>query len=63
MRSYASIDRIEGEYAVLELELLDTNTSKITSFKEKETVMLDFYKDAIIFFNLIAFFLYQISYQ
>lgn len=47
MRSYASIDRIEGEYAVCEVELVDVDTSKILSAKEKNTDMVDFSVSAI----------------
>ena len=48
MRSYASVDRIEGEYTVLEVELLDTETSIITSFRDKETVIVDILTDTIM---------------
>ena len=48
MKSYASIDRIEGKYTVLELELIDMQTSEMISFKDKETVMLDVLTDEII---------------
>lgn len=48
MKSYASIDEIEGKYTVLELELIDTQTSEMISFKDKETVMLDVLTDEII---------------
>ena len=48
MKSYASIDRGEGKYTVLELELIDTQTSEMISFKDKETVMLDVLTDEII---------------
>lgn len=41
MKSYVSIDRIEGEYAVCEVELVDTETSKILSAREKDTEMVD----------------------
>ena len=47
MRSYASVDRIEGEYTVLEVELLDTETSRTTSFKDKETIMVDVLTETI----------------
>lgn len=47
MRSYASVDRIEGEYTVLEVELLDTETSKITPFRDKETIMVDVLTETI----------------
>ena len=47
MKSYASIDRIEGNYTVLEVELLDTETSKITSFRDKETIMVDVLTDTM----------------
>ena len=41
MISYASIDRIEGEYAVCELELCDVAESKKMDFEDKETEMVD----------------------
>lgn len=41
MISYASIDRIEGEYAVCELELVDVMESKKMDFEDKETAMVD----------------------
>ena len=47
MRSYASVDRIEGKYTVLEVELLDTETSKITPFRDKETIMVDVLTETI----------------
>lgn len=47
MKSYASIDRIEGEYAVCEVELVDTINSKVLSAKYKETRMVDFSMNAI----------------
>ena len=48
MKSYASIDRIEGKYTVLELELLDIYESKKVSFRDKETKMVDYLTDVII---------------
>ena len=48
MRSYASIDRIEGEYAVCEVELVDTTESKTLSSKDKETNMVDILVQVII---------------
>lgn len=47
MKSYASIDRIEGKYAVCEVELVDTINSKVLSSKYKETRMVDFSMNAI----------------
>jgi len=41
MKSYATIDSIEGKYAVCELELVDTENSLQLSFIDKDTVMLD----------------------
>lgn len=41
MISYASIDRIEGEYAVCEVELVSTIKSNTLSAKDKETNMVD----------------------
>lgn len=48
MKSYASVDRIEGKYTVLELELLDAQVSKKVSFRDKETEMVDYLTDVII---------------
>lgn len=47
MRSYASIDRIEGEYAVCELELTETTISRDLPAKDKDTIMVDFYMQEI----------------
>ena len=41
MISYAYIDRIEGKFAVCEVELLPFEESKPEDFKSKETVMMD----------------------
>jgi len=41
MKSYAYIDRIEGKYAVCEVELLSVKESKPEDFSAKETVMID----------------------
>ena len=41
MISYAYIDRIEGEIAVCEVELLPFEESKPEDFKSKDTVMMD----------------------
>ena len=41
MKCYASIDRIEGEFAVCEVELLPIEESAKLSFFEKETEMID----------------------
>ena len=41
MKVYASVDRIEGEWLVCEVELVDVETSKTMSFMEKETEMCD----------------------
>lgn len=48
MKSYASIDRIEGAYAVCEVELVDIMTSKMLPAKDKDTNMVDFSVQAII---------------
>lgn len=40
MKSYASIDRIEGKFAVCEVEMLGIEDSKPTDFN-KETKMMD----------------------
>ena len=41
MKSYASIDRIEGKYAVCEVEMIGIEESKPTDFN-KETKMMEF---------------------
>lgn len=41
MRSYASIDRIEGKYAVCEVELLPVEESKPEDFAIKDCEMMD----------------------
>ena len=41
MTSFASIDRVEGEILVLEVEMLPFEQSKPEDFASKETVMLD----------------------
>ena len=41
MISYASVDRIEQDYAVCEVEFVDVNDSDRIEFTEKETEMID----------------------
>lgn len=41
MKSYASIDRIEGEFAVCEVELLPVEESKPEDFATKDCEMMD----------------------
>lgn len=41
MKSYASIDRIEGKFAVCEVELIAVEQSRPEDFATKETEMLD----------------------
>lgn len=41
MKSYASVDRIEGNFAVCEVELLPFNLSNPSDFSSKETSMMD----------------------
>jgi len=41
MISYASIDRIEGNFAVCEIEKIEIEKSKTTDYFEKETEMID----------------------
>lgn len=41
MKSYLSVDRIEGQYAVCELELLDLKDCKDVDYWDRETVMVD----------------------
>mgnify|MGYP003298106192 CR=1 FL=1 len=42
MKSYACIDRIEGKFAVCEVELNSVEESLQLSLFEKETIMIDF---------------------
>lgn len=41
MKSYASVDRIEGDFVVCEVELLPFNLSNPWDFSSKETSMMD----------------------
>ena len=41
MKSYASIDRIEGDFAVCEVEMIPIEESKTADFASKETEMMD----------------------
>lgn len=41
MKSYASIDRIEGKFAVCEVELLPIEESKPEDFVAKDTEIMD----------------------
>lgn len=41
MKSYASVDRIEGKYAVCEVELLPVEESKPENFATKDCEMMD----------------------
>lgn len=41
MTSFANIDRIEGKFAVLEVEMLTFEESRADDFANKETVMMD----------------------
>ena len=47
MTSFASIDRIEGEILVLEVEMLPFEESKPEDFASKDTVMLDITRQQI----------------
>lgn len=47
MKSYAVVDRIEGSFAVLEVELLEVKDSKPEDFGTKETKMMDVELDLI----------------
>ena len=42
MKSYASVDRIEGKYVCCEVELIPIEKSLTLPFFEKETEMMDF---------------------
>ena len=50
MRSYASIDRIEGKYAVCEVELLPVEESRPEDFAIKDCEMMDVSLRKIPFF-------------
>ena len=41
MKSYASIDRIEGKFAVCEVEMIDVENSKTEEYCEKETKIMN----------------------
>lgn len=41
MKSYASVDRIEGAFAVCEVEQVDTEDSKMLDVLQKATIMAD----------------------
>ena len=41
MKSYASIDRIEGKFAVCEVEMIEIENSKPEDYSEKETEMIN----------------------
>ena len=41
MKSYASVDRFEGAFAVCEVELNDTEDSRMLDASQKETTMVD----------------------
>lgn len=41
MKSYAAIDRIEGKYAVCEVEYVNVDESLKLKFSEKRTEMID----------------------
>ena len=42
MNSYASIDRLEGQFAVCEVELINLESARSTSFVQKPTKMMNF---------------------
>ena len=48
MRSYASVDRIEGKIAVLEVEMITVLESEVTPIGEAETTMIDVEIDKLI---------------
>ena len=41
MISYLTVDRVEGNCAVCELELIDVENSKNIEYKDRETQMID----------------------
>ena len=50
MKSYAAVDRIEGDFVVCELEMIGIEESKPEDCRTKETVMVDIPVDAFSFF-------------
>ena len=47
MKSYATIDRIEGKYVVCEVEYVDIEQSQKLKFKEKRTGVIDIPRETI----------------
>lgn len=41
MKSYASVDRVEGEFAVCEVELLEVENSRAEDYFAKETTTIN----------------------
>ena len=48
MKSYASIDRVENEWAVCEVEMIPVEESNVCDFFSKETEMIDISLNKII---------------
>ena len=48
MKSFASVDRIEGEFAVLEVEIIEVEESDSVDYFDKDTEMMDFPVEKII---------------
>ena len=48
MKSYACIDRVEGDFAVCEVELVDTENSKNIELGDRETKIMDAKMENII---------------
>lgn len=48
MKSYACVDRVEGDFAVCEVELVDAENSKNIELGDRETRMMDAKMENII---------------
>ena len=48
MKSYASIDRVENEWSVCEVEMIPVEESNVCDFFSKETEMIDISLNKII---------------
>lgn len=48
MKSYASIDRLEGLYVICEVELIEIQDSKNIDYCDRKTQMMDFLLDDVL---------------
>lgn len=48
MKSYASVDRVEEEFVVCEVELLPIEKSNSKDFSAKDTIMCSIWKDEFL---------------